>query len=96
MVDVVCWCKPNQGWVKINVDASMRPNQGSVGLGFAARDHSVVLLFAGPVFVQSCRHIQLAKAMVIPEDLIEAKHYGISRIVVESDTLIVANLLNSN
>ena len=55
-----------------------------------------MLLFAGSVFVQSCLDIQLAEAMVIRGGLVAAKHYGVSRIFVESDALIVVDLLNSN
>ncbi|KAM7464864.1 hypothetical protein LguiB_012426 [Lonicera macranthoides] len=73
-------------------------NQGSAGHGFAARDHLGVLLFAGmgSVFGQSFLDIQLVEAMAICEGLIAAKHCGVSRIVVESDALIMVDLHDSN
>lgn len=32
------WCRPPEGWVKVNIDAACHDQQGSIGVGCVVRD----------------------------------------------------------
>ncbi|XP_074300596.1 uncharacterized protein LOC141631880 [Silene latifolia] len=78
------WVRPREGWVKVNVDAGVIEGVGT-GLGVVCRNASGSMEWG--VTIQEARVITpvLAEALAVLQGLKEAKHAGISSVVIEND-----------
>lgn len=90
------WQKPRQGWLKINTDAAIFTELNNTGFGWVLRDHEGRMMAAPthsiPGLVDPCA----AEALGIREVLSWIKNRGLSKIVVESDALVVVNAINGS
>ncbi|KAK6138511.1 hypothetical protein DH2020_027750 [Rehmannia glutinosa] len=87
------WRKPREGVLKINTDASMIQLEGT-GIGAVVRDHhgdirSVLMKKFSQEF-----EVDVAEAVACREALILASTSSFPRIVVETDSQVLANGLN--
>lgn len=87
-----CWQFPPFGVLKINTDGSSRGNPGPAGLGGIGRDSlgSVVFLFS---IYEGVHTINLMEGMAILYAFEEAYDLGWRRVVCESDSQVLINLL---
>ncbi|XP_028554221.1 uncharacterized protein LOC114580528 [Dendrobium catenatum] len=80
-----CWCTPPPGWVKFNVDASVRPN-AVAGLGVIARDHAGRLIAAVGTQVEQW---DVTRAEILAglafQGAIEEWMHNLDGIIIESD-----------
>ena len=89
------WCKPFVGCLKLNTDASLKPDGGRVGLGFILRNHEGSVLLAGHDFRASCLDVRSAEAWAILVGLRAVLEKNFLPVVVESDALSVVLSLKS-
>lgn len=57
------WCKPPQGWIKINVDAAYRTDARYLGAGCVMRDEQGQFLRARASRIGSCMSAREAEAL---------------------------------
>ena len=86
------WHLPPYGVLKINTDGSSRGNPGPAGIGGIGRDAmgSVVFIFS---FYEGIQTINLVEGLAILAALEKAHAQGYRRIVCESDSQVLINLL---
>lgn len=88
------WMPPEEGWVKVNVDAGELGEVGS-GLGVVIRDNNGSLLACATM--QGCEkwepEVVEAKAMVYEMQV--SKEMGLSKVVFESDCFGIVNALRA-
>jgi ribonuclease HI len=87
------WCPPALGELKINTDGSSKGNPGHAGVGGIGRDSAGVVVFFFSIY--RGRHTNnLMEATAILLALERACALGWRRIVCESDSQVVIDLLN--
>lgn len=66
------WSPPEEGWIKINVDASRRQNSSSTFIGYIMRDHRAIVTVASnkvlgdcPILLAECEAVGQAILMTI-------------------------------
>jgi ribonuclease HI len=86
------WQPPSYGILKINTDGSSRGNPGPAGIGGIGRDAmgSVVFIFS---IYEGIQTINLVEGLAILAALEKAHAQGWRRIVCESDSQVLINLL---
>ncbi|KAM6541763.1 hypothetical protein CsatB_006210 [Cannabis sativa] len=90
------WTKPMSGKIKINVDGAIFEPQQLFGFGCLARNHTGQLLEA---FAESKFGVvlpEIAEIMGMKEALSWIKRKGWEDVIVETDSLIVVQALNSS
>ncbi|XP_021771836.1 uncharacterized protein LOC110735975 [Chenopodium quinoa] len=87
------WKAPPKGTVKLNRDASLC-DDGWVGMGVIARDWKGDALFAAAKRVRAHWPPIIAEGKAIALAMKLAKHYGLSEIIIESDSQVLINRLN--
>ena len=93
-VKLSTWQPPLTGFIKINTDAVLNSRLNLTGLGVVARD------CYGRVLASFCRNVrasyqpQIAEALAILECLRLAINRNFSHIIVESDALVVVQLIS--
>ncbi|XP_074359806.1 uncharacterized protein LOC141699902 [Apium graveolens] len=90
----IYWAKPQQDEVKINADAAVFDNQGS-GTGLVVRNHASHMLSAKTTCFSEVMNPTLAEALAIKEALSWAKEWTENTITIESDCLVVIQLIRS-
>ncbi|KAK3205475.1 hypothetical protein Dsin_019521 [Dipteronia sinensis] len=88
----ISWSPPSIGWVKLNVDGSCDTNFGSITVGGMLMDHRKKWL-RGFVFNKGVGSA-LEAELGLFEGLIIAWNVGFQKIIVESDSLSVVQLLS--
>ncbi|XP_043719598.1 uncharacterized protein LOC122667399 [Telopea speciosissima] len=80
------------GFVKFNVDVVSHGNLDSAGIGGVCRDHNSVFLccFAKGI---GWNYALVAKTLAIRRALVIAGSMGIKKLIIESDNMLVVNLL---
>ncbi|XP_060182117.1 uncharacterized protein LOC132611756 [Lycium barbarum] len=89
----VYWHKPSPNWIKLNVDGCSKGNPGSAGGGGIIRDHTGKMIKAFVEFYGQCSN-NVAEANAIWKGVNICKDFGLPRVVVESDSLLIINILN--
>ncbi|KAL8105024.1 hypothetical protein AgCh_028986 [Apium graveolens] len=90
------WVKPQQNEVKITVDAAVFEGRGMSGCGIIARDHHGHLPSAKTKLISETLNPTLAEASSVKEALSWAKEMRWDTVVVESDCLVVVQLIRSS
>ncbi|KAJ9177133.1 hypothetical protein P3X46_012383 [Hevea brasiliensis] len=85
----VRWSKPQKGWVKCNVDESMRLSAGKLGAGWVIRDEAGTMLNTCQVQMDGIFKPTLAEAMVFREALSWMKSRFPHHVMFESDSLLL-------
>lgn len=88
------WRPPDDGWVKINTDASVSSLQHKSGAGGIARTPSTFLAAWSKPYPEVSDPLT-AETLALRDGVIFAKLRGLSRVVMEVDCLEVVNLWNS-
>ena len=79
-------CKPHDGVLKLNMDASAREGSGVVGLGGVVRDSCGVVDVTQAIRVDVPWSVEVAELMAIKESLKVVATLNISIRAVECDT----------
>ncbi|KAJ8753622.1 hypothetical protein K2173_022863 [Erythroxylum novogranatense] len=87
------WQPPALAWVKINVDAVTVVDGSSTGYGCIARDSSGLVLRVRIGRLEGAFRPKIAEALAIKEALSWIECTGWSRVIVESDCLLVIQAL---
>ncbi|XP_031121223.1 uncharacterized protein LOC116024469 [Ipomoea triloba] len=87
------WHPPPEGWVKCNVDVSLR--ESSMGYGAVLRNHQgqFVAALSGRLFCD--RDPYLAESIAVKEALTWLKDRGTENVILETDCLNFCNNFNS-
>lgn len=87
------WLPPIPGLIKINVDATCKPNQRRCGIGaiFQNDKGEVMLTFAKPYLL--IIEVEVMEAIAIRDALHIAKEGGFGSIVVESNLAKVIHMI---
>lgn len=89
----VIWRKPEMGWVKFNVDGCCKGNPGTTGGGGMIRNYNGEMIKAFAEFYgQGNNNLAEAKAMLYGVKL--CCNCGFSKVIVESDSMLIVNLVN--
>lgn len=91
----VCWVKPQHNGVKITCDAAIFEELGISGAGLIARDHDGTLISAKSKTTPEVLKPVLAEAIAVKEALSWAKEMESRPITVETDCLVVVQLIRS-
>lgn len=91
----IYWAKPKTDVVKITVDAATFSDQGTCGIGIISRDHDGSLLGAKSKQYAEVLNPSMVEAMAIKEALSWAKDRQWSSVILESDCLLVVQLIRS-
>ncbi|KAF7801271.1 reverse transcriptase [Senna tora] len=91
----VGWDPPPLGWWKLNTDGSCQGNQNMIGGGSLIRDSNGNWVNGFSKFMGEGNNL-IAELWAIFEGLKLANHLHCSHLIVESDSLAVVNLINSN
>ncbi|KAL8105152.1 hypothetical protein AgCh_029083 [Apium graveolens] len=77
------WCKPPEGWIKINVDDACHP--GSIGVGCVMRDGDGRFMRARMNTIQGGRSVREAKTLSMREALSWVKNWTTTKCIFEYD-----------
>ncbi|KAM3351906.1 hypothetical protein ACQJBY_023652 [Aegilops geniculata] len=79
------WKPPEEGWCKINTDASVNVNGGSSAIGMVTRDHGGELLLATVRKLSGVTDPNCAQLLGVREAVCLAMEKGWTRVIIESD-----------
>ncbi|XP_074266449.1 uncharacterized protein LOC141589722 [Silene latifolia] len=86
------WERPKEGFVKVNVDAGVKEEDG-VSLGVVCRDCEGRVLWGISCVQEQVWEPQVAEAVAVLEGVMEARRRGYTKVVIESDCLQVIDAL---
>lgn len=90
------WIKPQQGWIKINVDAACKQGENLVRVGCIARDDRGHFIRARNNVLRGSFQAREAEALSLKEALSWAKQWRINKIVFESNAKILVEAVNGS
>lgn len=86
------WSRPDEGWLKCNVDAAFRSESGRGASGVILRDARGVFLGAQAQAYGHCMDALTAEALACRDGLILAERLGATRLCLETDCQELVNL----
>lgn len=89
------WSKPPEGFLKLNVDASIDSTNGKMGFGCVIRDEHGKFVAARGIQWNGVFSPREAEATAIREALSWIKSLSLDKVYIETDSLQVVNSLNS-
>jgi len=90
------WRKPAEGIVKINCDASFWTVNSAGGWGYIIRDWAGNVISAGRDHLPHLLDAFQAEVVASMQGIQAAIDLGISRVVIETDSLLVQQAVTSN
>ncbi|XP_019167154.1 PREDICTED: uncharacterized protein LOC109162903 [Ipomoea nil] len=90
------WKRPQQGFMKMNVDAAINIGDGCMGVGCVLRDDQGVFVAARSANWRGVLTSREAEALAIRDSLIWLRSHTESNILVETDSQQVVQCYNSN
>lgn len=90
------WAAPSPGWVKLNFDASTPGNGQMGGIASVARDHTGLILAWSRKKLQGLPATEVAEAYAAHLAVLLAKEMGYQQVVLEGDSLLVVQGINSS
>ncbi|XP_017250744.2 uncharacterized protein LOC108221372 [Daucus carota subsp. sativus] len=87
------WCKPPEGWIKVNIDAACHAQQGYIGIGSVARDENGQFLRASGRRIQGRWKPREAEALGLKEALLWVREWRTSKCVFEMDAKTVVDAI---
>lgn len=90
------WIKPQYNEVKITADAAIVEDHGASSIGLIVRDHEGHLLLACTRCFRDIMNPTLVEAIAIKEALSWAKEWPNNTVTIESDCLVVVQMIRSN
>lgn len=88
------WCKPPQGWIKINIDAAYRQDMEYIGTGCIVRDEQGLFLRGRVNRLRRCGEAREAEAMSLKEALLWMKQWRTTRCIFEMDAKSVVDAVH--
>ncbi|KAL9457035.1 hypothetical protein AB3S75_006131 [Citrus x aurantiifolia] len=88
------WTLPPHGWMKINVDAATDKESQCSGLGVVIRDNQGKCMAAAIKKSKFTGDVSYVEAEAAEWGLYIAKEAGLKAVILETDSLEVANLIN--
>lgn len=88
------WKKPNEGWISICCDASVK--EGESGIGIVGRDFKGDVVFVGSKKFSKGMEVEWAEAEAIRWRLLVAESLEINRVVVQLDCLALIRNFQSS
>lgn len=85
------WCKPPEGWVKINVDAAFYPGSERIGVGCVMRDDRGKFIRARMNTARGGTSAREAEAISMREALSWIKSWRTTKCVFESDAKLLVD-----
>ncbi|XP_059294498.1 uncharacterized protein LOC132047475 [Lycium ferocissimum] len=89
---VVCWNKPESGYLKLNTDGSFNKSNGKAGLGGALRDENGQLVKASSIPIQCTNH-NIAEARAALYGVNWSIQNGHTNLVIELDSMVITEML---
>lgn len=89
------WEPPLLDILKINVDGSFQPESNNGALGFINRNHEGSAVLAGAGNLGPVHDALMAETMAFKQALEAAEYFGISRIVLETDSSLLKEAVTS-
>ncbi|XP_074354386.1 uncharacterized protein LOC141693256 [Apium graveolens] len=89
------WTSPPQGWVKINVDAAIFEEVGSVGVGSVIRDANGTFVGARHCKFEAQLSPREAEALGLKEALLWTKRLGFRSCIFETDAKTVVEAIKA-
>lgn len=90
------WCKPQEGWIKINLDASFYEGAGRIGIGCVVRDDRGCFLRARTNVLPGTTQIREAEAWSLREALERVREWRTNKCIFESDTKLLVDAFHRN
>ncbi|XP_019196024.1 PREDICTED: uncharacterized protein LOC109189854 [Ipomoea nil] len=90
------WSKPPTGWLKMNIDAALGPNNSKMGFGFVLRDSIAEFKAAVQLPYHSLCRPDEAEAMAVREALKWLKAQNMDFVQLESDCIKVVNSMQGS
>lgn len=90
------WIRPQEGWMKLNVDGSYHPSDGKGGTGAVLRDSSGNLIFAACGVLHRPASALEAEMVDCREGISMALKWTLLPIIVETDCLEMVQLIHSD
>ncbi|KAM0825040.1 hypothetical protein ACQ4PT_069820 [Festuca glaucescens] len=88
------WTPPNEGSVKVNVDAAFSPMSGTAAIGAVARNDQGVVVAALSAPISACNDVEEAEARAILEGLQMASDLKLKYVTLESDSALAVAASN--
>jgi hypothetical protein len=88
------WQIPQEGTLKINVDASFIEDTGDATIGIIARDHLGQISMAASLVIDKCSDAEEAEACAIREGLNLSLEHNLKPVAVESDCAVAVAAAN--
>lgn len=85
------WQRPQEGWVKVNLDAAVFESISAIGVGGVIRDESGRLLRAMCTQIPGVWSPREAEALSLKEVLSLVKNNGFTRCIFETDSKLLAD-----
>ena len=89
------WKPPPQYWFKVNVDAAIIRKKHLSGLGAVIRDSAGNAIVAAVKTSRFHGYVSYAEAEAVRWGLQAAEDAGLSSLIIETDSQMVANLINN-
>ncbi|XP_019158357.1 PREDICTED: uncharacterized protein LOC109155085 [Ipomoea nil] len=89
------WIKPQQGFMKLNVDAAINKEESCMGFGCVLRDDQGCFVAARGAKWRGTYMAKEAEAMAIRESLTWLKYVTLNKVVIEFDSLQVVQNYHS-
>ncbi|XP_043812710.1 uncharacterized protein LOC110614869 [Manihot esculenta] len=89
------WSPPPQGWIKVNIDASLNSQRSSLGFGCVVRDANGRFIAAKAGCFCSQMEVKCAEAVAFREALSWIKECGWDRVLFESDAQVLIVSINN-
>ncbi|KAG7967769.1 hypothetical protein I3843_08G116200 [Carya illinoinensis] len=91
---VVYWHAPPIGYLKLNVDGATFSDYFSAGVGIILRDHNGDVVVAASKVEREVSSPEFIEAIALLRGLQLCAQWGVPKIILESDSLILVNSLN--
>jgi hypothetical protein len=90
------WVAPEDDWIKVNIDGSFKPNELSGGWGAVLRDADGDVIACSAGFIPNLQNAFQAEALAAEHALKIAQAFGMGRVCLETDALLLKNALEDN
>ncbi|MCH95831.1 cytochrome P450, partial [Trifolium medium] len=92
---VLNWQKPQQHWLKCNVDAGFHAEAGKTSAGWCVRDNMGRFVIAGSSWINGRYTITEGEAIAMYEAMKELQQRGYTNVVFETDSQVVENSIRN-
>jgi len=89
------WTPPLDGWLMVNVDASIFKNPPRAGVGIVIRDHVGDFKMAFCKVIHTVDDPELAEALAVRCGVLFAKEHNLQQVIVVSDCQNIIKKINS-